>query len=107
VLYGDQAYWSEGDRQAAEAAGVRYRVNRRGTRARPLTAHQKWINRTRSRVRARGEHAFHVVKHLWKFVKVRYRGLRKNTARVHTAFALANLYLMRYRLGARREACLA
>jgi IS5 family transposase len=40
----------------------------------------------------------YVVKRLWGFGKVRYRGLRKNTARVFTAFALANLYLVRRRL---------
>lgn len=38
------------------------------------------------------------MKHLWGFTKVRYRGLAKNTARVFTAFALANLYLLRHRL---------
>ena len=27
VLYGDQAYWKEADRQRFEAQGVRYRVN--------------------------------------------------------------------------------
>jgi IS5 family transposase len=102
ALYGDQAYWSEGDRLAAEAAGVAYRVNRRGTAAHPLSDRWKRINRARSRIRARGEHAFHVVKCLWRFTKVRYRGLMKNTARVLTTFALANLYLMRYRLGAVR-----
>ncbi len=48
--------------------------------------------------RARGEHAFHVVKRLWGFTKVRYRGLAKNTARLYIAFALANLYLLRRRL---------
>jgi len=36
-----------------------------------------------------------VVKRLWGFQKVRYRGLMKNTARACTAFALANLYLVR------------
>lgn len=106
VLYGDQAYWSEGDRQAAEAAGVRYRVNRRGSHSRPLSNRWKQINQARSRIRARGEHAFHVVKRLWGFAKVRYRGLAKNTTRVFTTFALANLYLMRYRLGAQRATCL-
>ncbi|MGQ0646786.1 MAG: IS5 family transposase [Gemmatimonadaceae bacterium] len=104
VLYGDQAYWCEGDRQAAEAAGVRYRMNRRGTKTAPLTPCQKRINQARSRIRARGEHAVHVVKRLWGFAKVRYRGLYKNTVRVYTAFALANLYLLRYRLGAPRPA---
>lgn len=106
ALYGDQAYWSEGDRQAAEAAGIRYRVNRRGHRHKPLSDYWKWINQTRSRVRARGEHAFHVVKTLWGFTKVRYRGLAKNRARAFTLFALANLYLLRYRLGARQAQCL-
>jgi transposase, IS5 family len=42
-----------------------------------------------------GEHAFHVVKRLWGFSKVRYRGLAKNTARVYAAFALTNLYMAR------------
>jgi IS5 family transposase len=97
-LFGDQAYWKEADRQAAQAQGIRYRINRRGTKPRPLTAYQKFINRCRSRARARGEHAFHVVKRLWGFNKVRYRGLAKNTARLFTAFALANLYLLRRRL---------
>lgn len=105
-LLGDQAYWSEFHRQCAKAAGVRYRVNRRGTHNRPLTEHQKAINRIRSRIRARGEHAFHVVKRLWGFSKVRYRGLAKNTARLFTAFALANLYLLRRRLLPPGETCL-
>lgn len=98
VLYGDQAYWSEEHRAHWEASGGRYRVNRRGTKHRPLTPHQKRINRTRSRQRARGEHAFHVIKRLWGFMKVRYRGLAKNTARAFTMFGLANLYLLRRHL---------
>jgi transposase, IS5 family len=97
-IYGDGAYWNESDRHSFRTANVRYRVNRRGHRYRPLTEQWKKINRTRSKVRARGEHAFHVVKRLWGFSKVRYRGLAKNTARVYTAFALANLYLARQRL---------
>jgi IS5 family transposase len=39
-----------------------------------------------------------VVKRLWGFAKVRYRGLAKNTARAFALFALANLYMVRYRL---------
>jgi IS5 family transposase len=105
-LYGDQAYWKEADRQRFRAAGVRYRVNRRGTYHRPLTQHQRAINRTRSRKRARGEHAFHVVKRLWGFAKVRYRGLLKNTARAFACFALANLYLMRRSITGNQQRCL-
>lgn len=95
TIFGDQAYWKEADRQRFRAAGIRYRVNRRGTKQRPLTDHQKKINRSRSRHRARGEHAFRIVKQLWGFAKVRYRGIAKNAARALASFALANLYLMR------------
>jgi IS5 family transposase len=107
VLYGDRGYWSEGDRDACEAAGIRYRVNRRGTPHHPVSPRWRRINQARSRMRARGEHAFHVVKTLWRFTKVRYRGLAKNTARLFALFALANLYLVRYRLGATGATCLS
>ena len=99
VLYGDQAYWKAADQQAFEAAGVRYRVNRRAaSRHQPLNARWRAINRARSRTRARGEHPFHVVKRLWGFAKVRYRGIAKNLARALSLFALANLYLVRRQL---------
>jgi len=105
-LFGDQAYWNEFHRQCAKASGIRYRVNRRGTSRKPLSEYQRFINRCRSSARARGEHAFHVVKRLWGFTKVRYRGLAKNTARLFTAFALANLYLLRRRLITPQGTCL-
>lgn len=99
ALYGDQAYWSEDHRQQCKHAGIRYRVNRRpASQHHPLSEYQRTINRARSRCRARGEHAFHVVKRLWGFAMVRYRGLAKNTARTFALFALANLYLVRRRL---------
>jgi len=96
-VFGDQAYWKEADRQAFAASGVRYRINRRPTR-RPLSERWRMINRARSRTRACGEHAFRVVKQLWGFTKVRYRGLAKNLARAQTMFALANLYQVRREL---------
>jgi IS5 family transposase len=98
ALYGDQAYWKEADRQAYAARGVRYCVNRRPPPQRPLSARWRQINRARSRTRARGEHPFHVVKRLWGFTKVRYRGLAKNLARAFIMFGLANLYLVRRQL---------
>lgn len=47
---------------------------------------------------ARVENPFHVVKRLWGFTKVRYRGLAKNTVRIFALFTLANLYRLRHRL---------
>ena len=104
-LYGDQAYWSEDHRQHCIHAGIGYRVNRRPATKAGLTEYQKAINRSRSRRRARGEHAFHVVKRLWGFAKVRYRGIYKNTVRALAMFALANLYLVRRRLLPPRAQC--
>src|SRR6266568_3058894 len=97
-VFGDQAYWKEDDREFLEAWGMRYRINRRPTSKRPLSARWRMINRARSRTRARGEHAFRIVKQLWGFAKVRYRGLAKNLARAQTMFALANLYQFRREL---------
>ena len=97
-VFGDQAYWKEDDREFLEAWGMRYRINRRPTSKRPLSARWRMINRARSRTRARGEHAFRVIKQLWGFAKVRYRGLAKNLARAQTMFALANLYQVRRQL---------
>ena len=105
TVFGDQAYWKKADRQRFRAAGVRYRVNRRGTKQRPLTDHQKKINQSRSRHRARGEHAFRIVKQLWGFTKVRYRGIAKNAVRALISFALANLYLMRKWIVPHQEWC--
>ncbi|MFN9031625.1 MAG: transposase, partial [Betaproteobacteria bacterium] len=46
-----------------------------------------------NRTRARVEHVFHVLKRLFGFAKVRYRGLEKNANRVFTALALVNLVM--------------
>lgn len=105
AVYGDRAYWSEALRQAFRRRGVRFRVQRRGSWTTPLGARWHAINRSRARIRARGEHAFHVVKRLWGFAKVRYRGLAKNTARAFALFALANLYLVRHRLRPAEVTC--
>jgi IS5 family transposase len=98
TLWGDAAYAKEANRRAWRAAGKRYLANQRGTKTKPLTDHQKRINRTRSRVRALGEHPFQVAKCQWGFVKTRYRGLAKNLVQTYATFALVNLYRLRHRL---------
>ena len=55
-------------------------------------------NRTKSKVRAKVEHVFGVLKLQFGFVKVRYRGLKKNANRLFAACALVNLYLTRKKL---------
>jgi transposase, IS5 family len=63
----------------------------------------KEMERLKAQVRAKVEHVFHVVKNLFGFRKVRYRGLAKNTVQLHVLFALANLVLVKRRL--LTEAC--
>src|SRR5271169_2751975 len=46
-------------------------------------------------LRAWVEHPFHVVKNLFRHKKLRYRGIAKNTAQLHTLFALANLVIVK------------
>jgi IS5 family transposase len=55
-------------------------------------------NRTKSKVRARVEHVFQVMKLQFGFVKVRYRGLKKNAHRLFVTCALVNLFVSRRRL---------
>lgn len=94
-VYRDAAHRSQPDRCSFQSARVRYRVNRRGTRKKPLPERAKRINREYSRLRARVEHSVSRGQRLWGFTKVQYRGLGKNTAPAYAAFALANLYLVR------------
>jgi len=59
---------------------------------------QKAKNRVKARVRAKVEHPFRILKRIFGFEKVRYRGLKKNHQRLCACFALVNLYLHRKRL---------
>jgi transposase, IS5 family len=53
------------------------------------------VERALSQVRAWVEHPFHIVKNLFRHKRLRYRGLAKNTAQLHTLFALANLVIVK------------
>src|SRR6187397_1072792 len=53
------------------------------------------VERALSQVRAVVEHPFHIVKNRFHHKKLRYRGLKKNTAQLHTLFALANLVIVK------------
>lgn len=97
-VYGDQAYANREKCEAFEKQGITWNVCRKASRGKTLSMRDKLWNRTRSRVRAFGEHAFGVVKHLWGHRKIRYRGIDKNAAQLFTLFALANLYLVRREL---------
>ena len=74
------------------------------THRRATTLEVSAINRWKSRIRARVEHPIGVIKRVFGFTKVRYRGLLKNRHRLVVAAALANLFMMRKRLLRLQEA---
>jgi len=53
------------------------------------------LERVKAQVRARVEPPFHILKNLFGHRKARDRGLAKNTAQLHSLFALANLFIAR------------
>jgi len=67
-------------------------------KADPMDALTEQVERIKASIRAKVEHPFRVIKRQFGHVKVRYRGLAKNTAQLHTLFALANLWMVRRRL---------
>ena len=92
-VWGDSAYAGKQDEIAEHAPNARDFTNKKGGRNRPLTEEERATNRTKSRVRAKVEHAFGVMKRQFGFTKVRYRGLAKNAHHLFVSCALTNLVL--------------
>lgn len=99
-VYGDSAYASQKALIESKAPRAKDFTNQRVRSGGEIDEVQRAKNRNKSKVRARVEHVFAVVKRLWGFTKVRYRGLAKNTTRSFVALSLANIYLARKRLTA-------
>ena len=97
-VWGDSAYTGQTERIKACAPKAQDFTHRRGTRNHRLPARESAKNATKSRVRAKVEHAFLIIKRLFGFTKERYRGLKKNANRLFVTCALANLYRVRHRL---------
>lgn len=104
-VYGDKAYAQDERRKKYSERGVDWNVSYKARRGQALSARQKKENRRHNKVRAFVEHPFHVIKCLWRYIKVRYKGLEKNSAQLFTLFGLANLYLARRRILARQAQC--
>ena len=102
AAFGDAGY--QGVHKRPEAAGPTWHVAMRpGLRRRlnPFIGPEfiaEQIERAKASVRAKVEHPFRVLKRQFGHTKVRYRGLKKNTAQIVTLFALGNLWMARRRL---------
>jgi IS5 family transposase len=97
-VWGDSAYAGQGEVIRENAPKAKDFTNKKGCRNRPLSDEDAAKNRTKSKVRAKVEHPFLVLKRIFGFNKVRYRGLDKNANRLFVACGLVNLYLARRQL---------
>jgi IS5 family transposase len=101
--FGDAGYQGASKRPDARA-DVRWHIAMRpGKRAAlkeddPVDILIDELERVKASIRAKVEHPFRVIKRQFGHVKVRYRGLKKNTAQLITLFALSNLWMARRKL---------
>lgn len=102
TVYGDSGYLGAEKREDAvvgnhQGKRIHYKINRRPSQSKHAStrskAQIKRREREKSSVRAKVEHVFAVVKNQLRYRKTRYRGLRKQIAKLNIMFALANLIL--------------
>jgi IS5 family transposase len=102
-VHADAGYQGANKRPEMDLAGIEWPIAAKRGKIKAMAEGaekqllQQW-ERRKAQVRALVEHPFHILKNLFKHRKVRYRGLAKNTAQLHTLFALANLVLASRRL---------
>ena len=100
--YGDSGYIGANKRPEAikknkNGKKIKYLINRRPSSIKKLSKSGQYAAKKKehqkSSVRCKVEHVFAVIKNIFRYRKTRYRGLRKQTAKLNIMFALANLYL--------------
>lgn len=103
VAFGDAGYRGVGKRADAKS-GIQWHIAMRPGKRKALNKDNEAdalidkAEKLKAGIRAKVEHPFRVIKRQFGYVKVRYRGLKKNTAQLITLFALSNLWMVRARL---------
>ena len=103
VVFADAGYQGADKRPDAKAATTWHVAMKPGKRrtldkSTVLGQLREQIEKLKASVRAKVEHPFRVLKCQFGHVKVRYRGIKKNTAQLVTLFALSNLWMVRRKL---------
>jgi len=103
VVFADAVYHGADKRPDAKADTNWYVAMKPGKRraldkSSELGQLSEQIEKLKASVRAKVEHPFRVSKRQFGYVKVRYHGLKKNTAQPVTLFALSNLWMVRKKL---------
>lgn len=110
LLHGEETQaWADAGYQGAAKRpdardGVRWNIAMRPGKRRALDKDNvidgliNKVEKLKAGILAKVEHPFRVIKRQFGYVKVRYRGLKKNTAQLHTLFALSNLWMARHKM---------
>ena len=107
MVFADAGYLGASKRP--EATGVDWLVamrpgKRKAHKHTPWGALSEQAKKLKASVWAKAEHPFRFIKRQFGFIKVRYRGLKKNTAQLITLFALSNMWMARSQLLQRAQA---
>jgi len=94
-VWGDQAYRGQTEIIKQYAPQAQDHTHRRYRYKNGIDESERAKNRTKSSVRSKVEHVFQVMKLKFGFVKLRYRGLKKNGHQLFVVCALVNLFLSR------------
>ena len=103
-VFGDAGYQGADKRADAKKEVTWHVAMRPGKRKeldkdnKPIDALIDLLEKIKAGIRAKVEHPFRVIKRQFGYVKVRYRGLKKNTLQLKTLFALSNLWMVRHTL---------
>ena len=94
-VWGDSAYQGQTEIIHRHAPRARDMTHRRYRYQGRVDLIEQRKNRYKSTVRAKGEHPLLVLKRIFGFAKVRYRGIAKNAERLYVACALVNIFQLR------------
>jgi IS5 family transposase len=103
VAFGDAGYQGVEKRVDAKS-GIQWHIAMRPGKRKALNKDNEAdaltdkAEKLKAGIRAKVEHPFRVIKRQFGYVKVRYRGLKKNTAQLIMLFALSNLWMVRRKL---------
>ena len=101
VVFGDSGYRGVEKREENQDNPVTWHIAMMPSKRKALAKDSDYdqllekIEKLKASVRAKVEHPFRVIKRQFGYTKVRYKGLRKNTAQLITLFALSNLWMVR------------
>jgi IS5 family transposase len=97
-VWGDAGYQGQTEAIHAAAPKAQDMTSRRARYKDGVDELERRKNRTKARVRSKVEWPFRILKRVFGYTKVRYRGLKKNHEWLLAAFALVNVYQHRKRL---------